>query len=344
GQLGFAEYAAQYEIAQIRFTIDDDENPYWVLYLAQRDLMFNMLHLEKLLIIDATKMDRNWEYSVSDKDIPEWLEVVYPDNYVYEWVWHWAEYRLGLGHRWFDKSHLYEPDDSAARFIVIQGTTYWQIPLVQKTSHVLGGYVWVNTRTGDATFYDREDWSLADKDTVEAQIQKYLSSGALGYQKLDIHEGYLYPLRLNDGTQREAYVFPLYAGLTVTKYAVVDAVDYTSTPYIEDELALALERYRTRGGGTGHDVLEWENFTVMAGDAEGDEAVLSVSNSTVTNMTLVLTTADLELGLLAAGEDEMREVRLAIAAWSRGDEVVLRLVLVDRVVVDADWEGSDLVP
>ena len=343
-QLGFSQYAAQYEIAQIRFTIDDDENPYWVLYLAQRDLMFNMLHLEKLLILDATKMDRNWEYSISDKDIPEWLEVVYPDNYVYEWVWHWAEYRLGLGHRWFDKSHLYEPDDSAARFIVIQGTTYWQIPLVQKTSHVLGGYVWVNTRTGDATFYDREDRSLADKDTVEAQIQKYLSSGALGYQKLDIHEGYLYPLRLNDGTQREAYVFPLYAGLTVTKYAVVDAVDYTSTPYIEDELALALERYRTRGGGTGHDVLEWENFTVMAGDAEGTEAVISVSNSTITNMTLVFTTSDLELGLLAAGEDEMREVRLAMAAWSRGDEVVLRLVLVDRVVVDADWEGSDLVP
>ncbi len=343
-QLGFDQYAAKYEIAQIRFTIDDDENPYWVLYLAQRDLMFNMLHLEKLLIIDATKMDRNWEYSVSDKDIPEWLEVVYPDNYVYEWVWHWGEYRLGLGHRWFDKSHLYEPDDSAARFIVIQGTTYWQIPLVQKTSHVLGGYVWVNTRTGDATFYDREDRSLADKDTVEAQIQKYLSSGALGYQRLDIHEGYLYPLRLNDGTQREAYVFPLYAGLTVTKYAVVDAVDYTSTPYIEDDLALALDRYRARGGGPGHDVLEWENFTVVAGDAEGDEAVLSVSNSTVTNMTLVFTTSDLQLGLLAAGDDEMREVRLAVAAWSRGDEVVLRLVLVDRVVVDADWEGSDLVP
>ena len=342
-QLTFARYAAQYEIAQIRFTIDDEENPYWVVYLAERDLVYNMLHLDKLLLVDATRMDRNWEYDVTDGDVPEWLEGVYPDSYVYEWVWHWAEYRLGLGYRWFNKAHLYEPDDEAARFIVIRGTTYWQIPLVQKTSHVLGGYVWVNTRTGEATFYNREDRSLADKDTVEAQIQKYLSSGALGYQKLDIHEGYLYPLRLNDGTQREAYVFPLYAGLTVTRYAVVDAVDYTSEPVIENQLALALERYRSRGGGTGGEVLSWDNYTVTSGAVEGDEAVLTVSNSSVTNMTLVFSTSDLELGLLASGEDEMREVRLAVAAWSRGDPVTLRLVVLDRTALDADWEGADLV-
>ncbi len=343
-QLCFHRYGAQYEIAQIRFTMDDDENPYWIVYLAERDLVYNMLHLQKLLLVDATAMDRNWEYDVTDEDIPEWLEVVYPDSYVYDWVWHWAEYRLGLGYRWFNKAHLYEPDDEAARFIVIRGITYWQIPLVQKTSHVLGGYVWVNTRTGDATFFNREDMSLADKDTVEAQIQKYLSSGALGYQKLDIHEGYLYPFRLNDGTQREAYVFPLYAGLTVTRYAVVDAVDYTSEPVIENDLALALERYRSRGGGTGDDILEWKDFDLTSGDVEGDEAVLSVSNSSVTNMTLVFTTSDLQLGLLASGEDEMREVRLAVAAWNRGEAVTVRLVVFEGTVLDADWDGADLVP
>jgi hypothetical protein len=64
----------------------------------------------------------------------------------------------------------------------------------------------------------------------------------------------------------------------------------------------------------------------------------------VTNLTLVFTTSDLQLGLLATGEDEMREVRLAVAAWNRGEDVTLRLVLVDRMVVDADWEGADLVP
>ena len=345
-QLTFDRYAARYEIAQVRITIDDDEHPYWVVYLAERDLVYNMLHLRKLLLVDAMDMSENWEYGVDDDDIPEWLEVVYPDWYVYDWVGFWAEHRRGLGYSWFNKAHLFEPDDDSARFIVIQGRTYWQIPLVQKNSHVLGGYVWVDTRTGEATFYNREDRSLADKDTVEAQIQKYLSSGALGYQRLDIHEGYLYPLRLNDGTVREAYVFPLYAGLTVQKYAVVDAEDYTEEPYIENDLDLALERYRARSGGGGGGDLDWQEFELVAGDVHGEdaEAVLSVSNATVTNLTLVFTASDLQQGLLASGDDEMREVRLAVAAWSRGDPVTLRLVLMDRAVLDADWEGADLVP
>jgi hypothetical protein len=83
---------------------------------------------------------------------------------------------------------------------------------------------------------------------------------------------------------------------------------------------------------------------MMSGHTEADEAVISVSNSTVTNMTLVFTTSDLQLGLHTAGEDEMREVRLAVAAWNRGDTVTIRLVVLDRMVLDADWEGADLVP
>jgi hypothetical protein len=231
----------------------------------------------------------------------------------------------------------------SARFIVIQGHTYWQIPLVQKSSHVLGGYVWVDTRTGEATFFNREDYSLADKDTVEAQIQKYLASGALGYQRLDIHEGYLYPIRLFDGSIREAYIFPLYAGLTVQKYAVVDAEDYTSEPYIDNDLGTALDRYTARSGGSGQE-LHWQNFTVVSGYAEGEEAVLTLTNGTVTNKTMVVFEEALQLGLLQMATDEMREVKLAIAAWIRGETVTIRLVLEGGVVVDADWEGSDLVP
>ena len=343
-QLAFDRYAAKYEIAQIRFTIDDEENPFWIVYLARRDTFFNRLYLERILIVNAEDFDDNTEYGVQDEDIPEWLEVVFPDVYVYDWVKFWANYRLGLSHLWFDKSHLYEPDDLSARFIVIQGNTYWQIPLVQKSSHVLGGYVWVDTRTGEATFYNREDHSLADKDTVQAQVQKYLSSGALGFRQLDIHEGYLYPIRLFDGSVREAYVFPLYAGLTVQKYAVVDAEDYTTEPYIDDDLGLALNRYKARSGGSNDSDLQWQEFTISSGQSEGEEAVLSLNNDTVTNNTFVIHQEALLQGLVANAEDEMREVKLAIAAWGRGEDVTIRLVLDGGVVVDADWEGADLVP
>ncbi len=343
-QLCFDRYAAKYEITQIRFTIDDDENPFWIVYLARRDTFFNRLYLERILIVNAEDFDDNTEYGVQDEDIPEWLEVVFPDFYVYDWVRFWGNYRLGLTHLWFDKSHLYEPDDLSARFIVVQGNTYWQIPMVQKSSHVLGGYVWVDTRTGEATFYNREDHSLADKDTVEAQVQKYLSSGALGFRQLDIHEGYLYPIRLFDGSVREAYIFPLYAGLTVQKYAVVDAEDYTTEPYIEDDLDLALNRYKARSGGSNDSDLEWQEFTISSGQTEEKEAVLSISNDTLTNHTIIIFQEALQLGLVMNAEDEMREVKLAVAAWGRGEDVTIRLVFDGGVVVDADWEGADLVP
>jgi hypothetical protein len=343
GQICFDRYAAELEIAQIRFTIDDDENPYWVIYLAERDLWYNRLYLDRLLVINARDLDDNHEYGVHDQNIPEWLEVVFPDEYVYDWVRFWAENRFGIGYKWFNKAHLYEPDDVAARFIVLQGQTFWQIPLVQKTSQVLGGYVWVDTRTGEATFFNRENASMADKDTVQAQIEKYLSSGALGFQRLDIHEGYLYPIRLDDGMEREAYIFPLYAGLTVQKYAVVDAEDYTSEPYIDNDLALALDRYKGRSGGSGGGEMDWQGFSLEAGFVEGDEAVITVTNSTVTNLTLVIAVQDLDRGLVTAGEDEMWELKLAVADWGRGESVDLRLVIEDGAVVDIDWEGSDLV-
>ena len=203
--------------------------------------------------------------------------------------------------------------------------------------------MWVDTRTGDATFFNRENRSLADKDTVQAQIEKYLSSGALGFQRLDIHEGYLYPIRLGTGEVREAYIFPLYAGLTVLKYAVVDAEDYTSEPFIENELGEALDRYRGRSGG-GEDGLEWQGVTLETGYVEGEEGVITISNSTATKLTLVVDLQNLDRGLLTQGEDEMRELKLAVAAWGRGEAVDLRLVLEEGTVVDVDWEGADLVP
>ena len=56
-----------------------------------------------------------------------------------------------------------------------------------------------------------------------------------------------------------------------------------------------------------------------------------------------MTSQDLDRGLVADGENEMRELRLAIAAWSAGEVVTVRLALDAVAVVDVDWEGADLV-
>jgi len=353
-QILFDKYAGKYEISQIRFDVDDNEDPWWIVYLARRDTWYSVHYLEKILLVNAQDIDDTYEYDVSSQDIPEWLEVVYPDEYVYQWVSFWGSNRMGLGYRWFDKGHLYNPDDSSARFIVVNDTTYWQIPMVQKSSRVLGGYVWVNTRTGEATFYNREKQSLVDKDTVEEQIKKYLASGALGFQQLDIHEGYLYPFKMDDGHVREAYVFPLYAGYTVAKYAIVDAIDYTSEPVVDADLDAAMDKYQSKTKESPYtQEWTWEEYSVMSYTLFGDidhTMILLVRNDTGVNLSLYVTEPLLEADGNLTSIWEWEELSLAISRWDRGDEVNLWMVItprsmknMDGTVVDIDWEGSSIV-
>jgi hypothetical protein len=302
------------------------------------------------MIVDATNIDSHTEYSVTDPNIPKWLEVVYPDQYVYDWAAFWGSHRLGLGYSWFNKGHLYDPDDSSARFIVNNGMTYWQIPMVQKSSHVLGGYIWVNTRTGDATFFNRESKSMVDYDTVSHQVSRYLSSGALGYQQLSLTEGYLYPIRMNDNSVREAYIFPLYAGLTVAKYAIVDARDYTNAPSIDVDLGSAIDQYRSYIKGNATSGLNWSNYTIKAAslDPNKGNGILSVFNGT--NLSVQVSIDSLKNGFLD-NPFEWDELCLALGSseWYRGENITIDLVIkMDNqthigTIYDVNWEGSDLV-
>ncbi len=351
-QIAFSKYTGKYEIAQIRFDMDDDEKPFWIMYLARRDTYYSMLYLEKILIVDATDMDNNWEYDIKGGNIPQWLEVVYPDEYAYNWVRFWGSHRMGLGYSLFNKAHLYDPDDDSARFIVVNGKTYWHIPLVQKNSHVLGGYVWVDTRTGDSTFFNREDKSLVDKDTVKEQIKKYLASGAIGFQQLDIHEGYLYPFLMDDEHVREAYVFPLYAGLTVAKYAIVDAEHYTEEPSIDEDLPTAMNDYRS-GVKTPIPVIDlhWQKFTIESvwSDPVEERSVATVSNETDYNLSIVVSKRGLDGGFEDIAVLEWEEFNLAVSRWNHGDDVVIWMVVkfdqgpYDGFALDVDWEGSSLI-
>ena len=351
-QIAFNRYAGKYEIAQIRFDMDDNEKPFWIMYLARRDTYYSMLYLEKILIVDATDMDNNWEYDIKGDDIPQWLEVIYPDKYVYNWVRFWGSHRMGLGYSLFNKAHLYDPDDDSARFIVVNNKTYWHIPLVQKNSHVLGGYVWVDTRTGDPIFFNREDKSLVDMDTVKEQIKKYLASGAIGFQQLDIHEGYLYPFLMDDGHVREAYVFPLYAGLTIAKYAIVDAEYYTEEPSINENLPTAMDDYRS-GVKTPTPTIDlhWQNFTIESvwSDPVEERSVATVSNETDYNLSIVVSKDGLDGGLEDIAILEWEEFNLAVSRWDRGDDVIIWMVVnfdqgtYDGFALDIDWEGSSLI-
>lgn len=340
------ERYSDYVLVQSRVDVDESNHLFFVLYLGRVPTGFAMPNLERLVIIDPTTGDAQ-DFAVDDPSIPSWLEVIYPDRYVYEWVEFWAHSRFGWTYTWTNKQHLYQPDDSSARLLVINGTAFWQVPLRQQDSHVLGGYVTVNTRTGDAVFYNREVRSMADMDTAMTQVSRYLTSGELGFQHLDLHEGYLYPFLMAGGQVREAYVFPLYAGYSIAKYAILDAEEYTSPPMIAEALDAAVAQYSARvygAGGVTNGTLVWQNVTLQNGyvgkdpSSSQEEAVITFGNKT-----FVITSQELRGGNVADAEDEWRELNLAVAEFERTGTAALWVTVAGSSVLDVDFEGADLV-
>ncbi|MEW5760592.1 MAG: hypothetical protein AB1779_07485, partial [Candidatus Thermoplasmatota archaeon] len=338
-QLCFDRYSWRYEIIQTRVDLDNTMHPYFIIYLGERGVVYNLIDLKKILIIDATDINRNWEYNVRDGNIPDWLEVVYPNIYVYNWVKFWGENRFGIGYHWFNKRHIYVPDDIDARFLVVDGKTYWQIPMVQKDSRVLGGYAVVDTRDGKAIFYNREEKSFCDMDTAKEQVHKYLFSGVIGYQRLDLDEGYLYPVKLNSGEVRESYVFPLYAGYTVQKYAILDGQDYTAPPFVAENLDVVIENYKSRSYEPIKNIsAKWENFTLQNGYVDETECVLTMNSTT-----WIIEKKDLAGGFLPFEDNEWRELRLAVTEFQRIGNVTISVVIIDNKIVDVDWDQATLV-
>jgi hypothetical protein len=337
---------SDYKMLQWRADVDDNHHLYFVLYLGRVPLGFSMATLERLVIVDpSTGADQ--DFAVGDPAIPPWLEVVYPDTYVYAWVKFWSHSRFGWYYSWTNKQHLYDPDDSSARFLLINGTAYWQVPLRQANSNVLGGYAIVNTRTGEAVFYDREVRSMADTFTAMNQVSRYLISGQLGFQHLDIHEAYLYPFRMADGKVREAYVLPLYAGFTIAKYAILDAVEYTASPMVSESLADAAAQYSAHSfgvEGAQQTTLVWQNVSIENAYV-GKDPTSSQEEAVVTfnNTTYVITMQELRGGQLVEGEDEWRELNLAVAEFERTGSARIWVSLAGRTVLDVDFDGADLV-
>jgi len=331
-------YAGSLVTIQIRINLDDHLQPFWVVYLGKRHILYDVVDLEKILIIDAKDIENIQEYDIDDPNIPEWLEVVYPDNYLMDWAKLWGSWRDGILYKWFNKRHLSFPDDTP-RFLILNGTSYWYLPMRQLDSQVLAGYILMNTRTGETVYHNREERSLADQYTARLQVDTYLSSGIQGFRLLKIQEGYLYPINTDNGRVREAYIFPLYSGFTIQQYAIVDAEYYTQNPFFGTDLQSLLQEYRSHKFEADVNVTyTWSSMELQSAYADDEEGAFTANGTTY-----VVDMNDLMGGALAEGENEWREYRLAVSDFDRGDNVTLDVVISANKIVDVDYQNATLV-
>lgn len=331
----------RYVLQDVALQLDDAHHPYWIAYLATLDIR-SQPHLAKLLVVDAqTGAEQEFTPDEAPKALP-WLELVYPESYVYEWAQYWGLHREGLLYRWFNAAGLVEPDDVTVRYIRVENQTFWLLPMKQLSSSNLGGYILSNTKTGATTFYDRFDAQLVDYSTALTQLQAIMASGeaskGAGSIRLTVSEGYLYPIRMTDGTVRDAYVFPLLEGLKVSRFAIIDAHDYNNRRVFADSVESALQQFAlfTAPGvppnATANATAQL--VKVVDGTVQNGKAIVDL-NGTVYSVTA----ADLAGGTRKEADREFDELTLAIARADRGQEVTLSVRIEGGKVVDVTYPG-----
>jgi hypothetical protein len=150
-----------------------------------------------------------------------------------------------------------------------------------------------------------------------------------------------------DGSIREAYMFPLYAGFSINKFAIVDARKYTAIPVLEVTIEKAVEQYTRRtfeGSETVNITWEWENAHVENGFVNTDEDYAAVTlNINGSSNTFSIFRDDLTGGSILKPEEEWNELALAINEYNRGSTVDIWVIESNDKIIDVDWEMANLV-
>ncbi len=142
-------------------------------------------------------------------------------------------------------------------------------------------------------------------------------------------------------------MFPLYAGFSINKFAIVDAKKYTATPVLELTIDKAVEQYTGRtfeGSETVNVSWEWENVHVQNGFVNTDEnyAVITLDLNGSSH-TYTIFRDDLTGGSILKPEDEWNELALAINEYNRGLAVDIWVIESNGKIIDVDWDNANLV-
>lgn len=329
--------------------LDDSDVPHWIAYLARIDIK-NQPHLERLIVINAhTGAETDMAIGDVAAQAP-WIEMVYPESYVYYWANYWGANREGIVYRWFTGDKLMEPDDVTVRYIVLEGKTYWLLPMRQLNSPNLGGYILVDTRTGDARFFDRFDDNLVDYETAVSQVRALELGGEAASQLSGdpsnraslsylVDEGYLYPVKMRDNTTRDAWIFPLRQKLDIAAFAIIDAQHFNNQTAFAYTISEAVARFAATAEGAAvappdEAPTNATMMRVLEGVRDGDDVLVNLDGTWYR-----VTNADLALGERREAAKERGELLIAIQRVERGDEVEAEVRLAGGHVVDFTLPG-----
>jgi len=215
---------------KVSFEIDNEGNPYWVVPTVKYTAIGTKKEISGIILLDPIT-GKTIKYEV--KDIPKWVDQVYPANLIIEQIDHWGLYKNGYFNSLFSQNGVVQTTEGY-NYLIKDDDVYMYTGITSVSSDESNiGFVLTNLRTKETNFYQvpgAEEYSAMASAEGQVQQMKYISS---------------FPLLINLNN-RPTYLMSLKdnAGL-VKKYAFVDVEDYQKVVVTDSALGIeaATDKY-----------------------------------------------------------------------------------------------------
>lgn len=159
-------------MSDFSFEVDDDLNPYWVVTLYKNKIGYSGSDAIGAVTVSAETGEIK-RYSL--EDIPEWIDRVQPEAFVYAQILDWGEYVNGFWNTVFAKTGTLRPTSDELHLIYgNDNNVYWYTGITSsgKDSSTVG-FILVNSRTKEAKWYKVAGADEAGaKKSAEGQVQE----------------------------------------------------------------------------------------------------------------------------------------------------------------------------
>lgn len=196
---------------EANFEIDNDGNPYWIVPTLKYSGVGLKKEVTGVVILDPITGSSK-KYKV--KDIPTWVDQVYPANLIMEQTDDWGQYKNGFFNSMFGQKDVVLTT-SGYNYTVMNDDVYLYTGITSAaTDQSILGFILCNLRTKETNFYavpGAEETSAMASAQGQVQQMKYEST---------------FPLLINLN-QKPTYLVSLkdQAGL-VKMYGFIDVTDY----------------------------------------------------------------------------------------------------------------------
>jgi len=202
------------------FEIDNEGKPYWVIPTIKYTGIGTKKEITGIILLDPIT-GKSTKYKV--KDIPTWVDHVYPASLIIEQIDNWGLYKKGFFNSIFSQNGVVQTTEGY-NYLVKDDDVFLYTGITSvSTDESNIGFILTNLRTKETKFYQvpgAEEYSAMASAEGQVQQMKYTSSFPL-LINLNNRPTYLMSLKDNAGLVK------MYAFVDVTDYQKVVVTDST---------------------------------------------------------------------------------------------------------------------